>query len=290
MLRGAAVIVLLMLNLCLWGVLVLAVALLKLIFVRTRLRRPILKLMARLAEGWVGSNNRIFDLLLPTAWDIRGVDGIQYDGHYLIVANHISWVDIFVLFRAFHGEAAFIRFFLKHELFWVPIIGQACWALDFPFMKRYSPEYLEKHPEKKGEDLRTTRRSCRRYRGIPVAILNFLEGTRFSLEKQADQGSPYRFLLRPRIGGISFVFASLGEQLDSFFDVTLAYPGHEVRFLQFISGKVERVTVIARRVDVPPEFCSPEVTEAGPVRERFKGWIEELWREKDALLAKLLAP
>src|SRR5205823_4868486 len=127
-----------------------------------------------------------------------------------------------------------------------------------------------------------------RYRGIPVAILNFLEGTRFSLEKQADQASPYRWLLRPRIGGISFVFASLGEQLDAFFDVTLAYPGHEVRFLQFISGKVERVTVVARRIAVPPDFCTGAVTEAGPVRERFKEWIEQIWREKDALLDRLL--
>lgn len=290
MLRGVAVVLLLLLNLCFWGIPVLAVALVKLIFVRTRLRRSILKTMARLAEGWVGGNNRIFDLLLPTKWDIQGVEGIQYDGHYLIVSNHISWVDIFVLFRAFHGEAAFIRFFLKHALFWAPIVGQACWALDFPFMKRYSAEYLEKHPEKRGADLETTRRSCRRYRGIPVAVLNFLEGTRFSMEKQADQASPYRWLLRPRIGGISFVFASLGEQLDAFFDVTLAYPGHDVRLLQFLAGKLDRVTVIARRVDVPPEFCSAAVTEPGPVRERFKEWIEGIWREKDALLTQLLAP
>ena len=110
---------------------------------------------------------------------------------------------------------------VKHQLVWFPIVGQASQALEFPFMKRYTPDYLAKHPEKRGRDLETTRRACQRYRQIPVAILNFVEGTRFTLEKHADQESPYRHLLRPRIGGISFVLASLGDQLDGFFDVTL---------------------------------------------------------------------
>ncbi len=47
-------------------------------------------------------------------------------------------------------------------------------------------------------------------------------------EKHADQESPYRHLLRLRIGGISFVLASFGEQMDAIFDVTLAYPHHDV--------------------------------------------------------------
>jgi len=289
MLRGLAVVVLLTLNVCFWGAPILVVGLVKLLVVRTPLRRPVLVTMAYLAEGWVGFNNRIFDLLLPTVWDIQGVGGVQYDAHYLIVSNHVSWVDIFVVLRVFHRRMAFIRFFLKNALFWVPIVGQACWALDFPFMKRHSAEYLARHPEKRGTDLQTTRRACRRYRGIPVAILNFMEGTRFSREKQADEGSPYRWLLRPRVGGISFVFAVLGDDLDGFFDVTLAYPGHDVTFLELISGKVERITAVARRISVPPEFCTAEVTEPGAVRDRFKEWIEQIWREKDAILDRLLA-
>ena len=117
-------------------------------------------MLASLATRWVGGNDRIFDRMLPTLWEIEGIgDDVRPDGHYLIVSNHVSWVDIFALFRAFHGRAAFIRFFLKQQLFWVPIIGQACWALEFPFMKRHSPEYLKEHPEKRGEDLATTRKT-----------------------------------------------------------------------------------------------------------------------------------
>jgi hypothetical protein len=151
-------------------------------------------------------------------------------------------------------------------------------------MRRYSPEYLAKHPEKRGRDLETTRRAVQHYRDVPVAILNFVEGTRFTREKHADQESPYRQLLRPRIGGIAFVLASMGEQLEAFLDVTLAYPGGDVRVWDFVSGRVPRITVGVRRIDVPSEFYTAAITEPGPARDRFKAWIGEVWREKDELL------
>jgi 1-acyl-sn-glycerol-3-phosphate acyltransferase len=288
MLRGILIFFLLFVNLCLWGIPVLLVGLTKL-FVRGVKRRPIILFLARLGEKWVAGNNRIFDALLSTEWDIEGIEGTRYDGHYLIISNHLSWVDIFALFRAFHGHTALIRFFLKQELIWMPIVGQASWALEFPFMKRYTSDYLARHPEKRGTDLETTRRLCRRYRKVPVAILNFIEGTRFTREKQADQESPYRHLLRPRIGGISFVLASFGDQLDAIFDVTLAYPRHDVTMWEFVTNRVPSVVVRARRIEVTPELVDPAITEPGQARDRLKGWIDELWREKDALLDVILS-
>lgn len=156
-------------------------------------------------------------------------------------------------------------------------------------MRRYLPEYLEKHPEKRGRDLETAHRACQRYRHTPVAILAFVEGTRFAPEKLVEHDSPYRHLLRPRIGAISFVLASLGDQLDAMLDVTLAYPGGNVTLWQFVTGGVKKIAVRVRRLDVPPEFCIPAITEPGAVRERFKAWIESIWREKDALLEQLLS-
>jgi len=290
MLRGLATIILLLFNVLLWGSLILLVGLVKLVMPTKPSRTRVVRALAWLAEHWVGGNDAIFDLLLPTKWEITGVEGTRYEGRYLIISNHISWVDIFAVSRAFHGHAAFLRFFLKHQLIWSPIIGQACAALEFPFMHRYSPEYLAKHPEKRGEDLETARRLCRRYRFIPVAILNFVEGTRFSGEKHADQDSPYRHLLRPRVGGVAFALASLGENLDGMFDVTLAYPGHDTTMWQFVTGRIARISIHARRIDVPAEFMTSAVTEPGEVRERFKIWIDQLWREKDAQLAAMLQP
>ncbi len=288
MLRGLATIVLLFFNLLFWGTLVVLGGLVKLCMPTKPSRTRIVRLLAWLAEHWVGGNDAIFDLLLPTKWDISGIDDVRYEGRYLIISNHISWVDIFALFRLFHDRTAFIRFFLKSQLIWFPIAGQACAALEFPFMHRYTPEYLAKHPEKRGKDLETSRRLCRRYRFIPVAILNFCEGTRFSREKHADQASPYRHLLRPRAGGVSFALASLGENLDAMFDVTLAYPGHDITMWDFVSGRVDRIVIRARRLEVPAQFLSAAVTEPGPVREEFKTWIDQVWREKDELLDELL--
>ena len=290
MLRAAVIILLLPLNLVLWGTPVLVGGVVKLLTFGAARRRVIL-FLSWLGERWAAGNDWIFDRVLNVEWDIDGIvdsEGeLNRDGHYLIISNHVSWVDIFALFRAFRGKVAFLRFFLKRVLIWFPIAGQACWAMEFPFMRRYSPEYLVRHPEKRGRDLETTRKFCRRYRRIPVAILNFLEGTRFTREKHEDQNSPYRHLLRPRVGGISFVLASLADQLDAMYDVTLVYPHAEATMWEFASNQIPRITIRARRIEIPEEFLNDAITHPSPTRERFKEWIEGIWREKDALMESL---
>jgi 1-acyl-sn-glycerol-3-phosphate acyltransferase len=287
LIRGAITVVLLALNTLFWGILVTFLGIVKLLAPTPETRRRIRLALTGLGDRWAGGNNVIFDAMLNTKWDIAGVDGLSPDGHYLIISNHISSLDIFVVFRAFHGRVAFIRFFLKRNLIWVPIVGQACWAMDFPFMRRYTAEYLERHPEKRGRDLEATRLTCRRYRRIPVAILNFLEGTRFTAEKHDEQASPYRHLLRPRIGGTAFVLSSLGEHLDSVIDVTIAYPTRDVTMWQFLTNQVDRIVLRARVLDVPPQFLSDPITEPGPARDAFREWIEGVWREKDDLAGQL---
>ena len=64
---------------------------------------------------------------------------MHINGHYLVLANHQSWVDILVLQKVFNRRIPLLRFFLKRQLFWVPLLGLAWWALDFPFMGRYTP-------------------------------------------------------------------------------------------------------------------------------------------------------
>ena len=257
----------------------LLIGLVKLPVPRSELRRRLILAAAWLGERWVGGNNRIFDLFLPVQWHVDGVDVDDPRGHYLLLSNHVSWVDIFALFRVFHGRAAFIRFFMKAQLIWMPVAGQACAALEFPFMRRYSPEYLARYPEKRGRDLVMARRMCRRYRRVPVAVAIFLEGTRFTREKHENQESPYRHLLRPRVGALSFALAALGDQLDAVLDVTLAYPAGDTSMWNFVSGRLREVRVVVRRLHVPPELLTESID-----REALKLWIDQVWREKDALL------
>lgn len=292
MIRGVVTVALLLGNLLLFGMPVALGGIVKFAVQftapRSRLRTRVIVLLASIAERWAAGNDRIIEWMLPTRWEIEGIPSdLRPEGHYLLVSNHQSWADILVLFRAFHRRMAFPRFFMKRQLIWFPIVGQGCWALEFPFMQRYTPEYLQKHPEKRGKDLETTRRACQRYRHVPVAIANFVEGTRFSTEKHDDQDSPYRHLLRPRVGGISYVLASLGDQLDAVFDVTIAYQG-EPAFWRFVTGDMNTIRVHVRRLEPHEEFFTRAITVPGPERERFKSWIEQVWREKDQLLDRML--
>jgi 1-acyl-sn-glycerol-3-phosphate acyltransferase len=291
MIRAFLLCVVLPLNLLFWGILVFGVAALKLIAPTPDLRRRVILLAAHFGERWVGWNDWFIDHLLDTKWEVTGLpEGLRLDGRYLIISNHVSWIDIVALFRTFHEHTPLIRFFIKSSLIWLPVVGQCSWALEFPFMRRYSAEYLAKHPEKRGKDLETTREACRRFRTMPVSILNFAEGTRITRQKHAQQESPFHHLLRPRPGGTGFVLSTLGDQLDGFLDVTIAYPGrhHATTMADFIMNRFERVRVHVRKLDVPPEFLTEVISEAGPARDRFKAWMETIWREKDALLETML--
>lgn len=280
MLRAPLLGILLFLNIAFWAAAILLGGIFKLL-TRGESRRRVILALSAMAEQWVRVNNRLFDLFLTTRWEVSPIPPVAKDGRYLIISNHVSWIDILAVLHAFEGRTAFIRFFLKYELLWVPLVGQACKALEFPFMRRYSPEYLARHPEKRGRDLETTIIACQRYRDIPVAILNYAEGTRFTARKREAQGSPYRHLLRPRVGGIGFVLASLGAELDAVFDVTIVYPRTDVTFVDFLLNRIDWIHVETRKLDVPRQFLTPAVTEPGPAREEFKKWMETLWREKD---------
>src|SRR5262249_56446107 len=102
-LRGLAVIIRLLGNLLVWGIPVALGGIVKFAVQMTapksRLRTRVIRALAGLGERWAGVNDRIFDWLLPTTWDIEGIgDDVRPEGHYLIISNHVSWVDIFVLF------------------------------------------------------------------------------------------------------------------------------------------------------------------------------------------------
>ncbi|BAU72101.1 acyltransferase [Metapseudomonas furukawaii] len=290
LLTGSATTLLLLLNtLTLIGPM-LVIALLKLVLPGQSLKDTCSRGVMWIAEAWAENCKRVFALLTPTHWDIRGGEGLRQDTSYLVISNHQSWVDIPALVQAFNRKAPYFKFFLKKELIWVPFLGLAFWALDYPFMKRYSKAFLEKHPEMKGKDLAITRAACEKFKRLPVTVVNYLEGTRFTPAKHAAQQSPYRFLLKPKAGGVAFVLASLGEQLDAVLDVTLVYPGQAVPgFWALLSGQVPWVTVDIRTRELDPALWQGDYENDGVFRQYVQGWVSDLWREKDARIAELRA-
>ena len=242
------------------------------------------------AEFWAENCKRIFALLTPTHWDIRGNAELRRDRSYLVISNHQSWVDIPALVQAFNRRTPYFKFFLKQQLIWVPFLGLAFWALDYPFMKRYSKAFLDKNPHMKGKDLEITKAACEKFKRLPVTVVNFLEGTRFTPAKQAQQQSPYRYLLKPKAGGVAFVLATLGEQIDAVLDVTLVYPeGNPPGFWALLSGQVDQVIVDIQTRNLAAELWQGDYQNDPVFRQYMQDWVTQLWQEKDARIAQIRA-
>ncbi|MBC3496613.1 acyltransferase [Pseudomonas sp. SWRI100] len=242
------------------------------------------------AETWSEIDKAIFALCIPTQWDIRGVDRLRKDTSYLAVSNHQTWVDIPALIESLNRRTPFFKFFLKKELIWVPLLGLAWWGLDYPFMKRYSKAFLDKHPELKGKDLEITKAACELFKRQPVTVVNYLEGTRFTEAKRQEQQSPYRYLLKPKAGGVAFVLAALGEQLDALLDVTIVYPGNQAPgFWDLLNGSISRVIIDIQVRELDPALWDGDYENDPAFRQTVQAWVNQLWLEKDQRIEELRA-
>jgi 1-acyl-sn-glycerol-3-phosphate acyltransferase len=245
------------------------------------------RMLVAIAESWIGVNNFLFGLFTRIRWQVEGLAGLRRDGNYLVLCNHQSWVDIPVLQKVFNRRVPFMRFFLKQQLIWVPLLGPAWWALDFPFMKRYSRETLLRHPELQGRDREATRQACAKFRHMPVSVMNFVEGTRFTPAKHDAQSSPYRHLLRPKAGGLAFVLDAMGDALHAVLDVTIVYPEGRGTMMDLIAGRVHDIRVHVRELPIDATLVGSYDDDAA-FRGRVKLWVNALWHEKDARVAQML--
>jgi len=280
---------LIVLNTMLFFVLLLPFIALKLLVPYHPFKVYISQRMMSLAQVWCTFNSGIMALTQKTQWEITGVENLNMQGTYLVTSNHYSWADIFVLQHVLGGRVPFLKFFIKQELIWVPMLGLVWWAMDMPFMKRYSKAYLAKHPEKYGHDMATTRKSCESFKDYPVAVINFLEGTRFRKHKHQNQESPYKHLLRPKAGGASLALSVMGNVLTNVVDVTLCYPENESKgfFWGLLSGKVPRIVAHVRILPVPVDVADQDYVNDKAYRERIQNWVNQLWAEKDVILSSL---
>jgi 1-acyl-sn-glycerol-3-phosphate acyltransferase len=281
-LRGALTGAVLGLNTLLIAASLVLPALAKLLLPAPAVRRTADQALNALASAWVAINNAWIAAVRPNArWDVQGVEGLHRSGWYLVSSNHQSWVDILVLQRIFHGRIPFLKFFLKQELIWVPVIGLAWWALDFPFMKRGRGQGARRN------DLQTTREACEKFKRIPTSVINFVEGTRFTPAKHALQNSPYRHLLKPKIGGLGVALATMGEQFEALLDVTIVYPQGTPRFWDLLCGRIDAVVVRVHQREIPPAVLGSDPVGDKPYRQRISAWVEQQWAQKDLLIDEL---
>ena len=207
--------------------------------------------------------------------------------NYLLVSNHQTWVDIFVLLIGTDKTIPSTRFFMKRELLWIPLVGFVAWSMDFPVMRRYSRQYLAKHPEKRGQDLATVRKSCEKFKQIPVTVVNFSEGTRNSPEKIRQANSRFTHLLPPKAGGVATVLAAVGDHLDYACDCTIDYPDGVPTFWDWMCGRAGRMNLHMRVVDLPDvQDLGKQNQISADSREEVKAFLEALWTAKDQRLSQ----
>jgi 1-acyl-sn-glycerol-3-phosphate acyltransferase len=289
LLRGCVALTLLAFNTLFWCLVLFACALVKLALPFRVVRVRIDPLLNRIAGLWIACNSGWMRLTQRTRWDVEGLQELRYEGWYLVNCNHQSWADIFVLQHLLNGRIPMLKFFLKQELIYVPVIGLAWWALDFPFMQRHGKAELRRRPELRSQDADATRRACEKFAMVPTSVMNFAEGTRFTAAKHVAQGSPYRHLLKPKAGALALALNAMGERFRSLIDVTIVYPGGAPNFWQFLCGTAPRVVVRLRELPIPVQFCSGDYSGEPAFRVSFQKWLGDLWEYKDRQIDDLLA-
>lgn len=256
-------------------------ALLKLVLPAQAVRRRIDPWLNGIATQWISRNTSWISRIQPEIWNVQGTADLRLADWYLVNCNHQSWVDIFVLQRALNKRIPLLKFFLKQSLLYVPVIGLAWWALDFPFLKRYSKAQLRRNPALGRRDQDTARRACAKFSLVPTSVMVFAEGTRFSEAKRLAQSSPYANLLKPKAGALATTLNAMGSRFRSMIDATIIYPDGAPSFWDLACGRAGRIIVRIRETPVPANFCTSDYAKDPAFRSEFHHWLALQWEAKD---------
>ncbi len=284
-LRGAIAGLLLLLNIIIMSFLVIVAGVFSMIMPFRQIKKAFTTIQNDIVTSlWSDFNYLIIKLVSKTQIEVQGQAPLDYNSWYFVIANHCSWADILILQHVFNRKIRLLKFFMKQELLWsLPMGGLACWMLGYPFMKRYSKGYLKKHPEKKGADLEAAKTACRLFENRPTTVINFLEATRFTPEKQKARSSPYKHLLRPKVGGAALVLNELQSRIKELINVTLIYSDPNPSFWRFMSGQIKKITVHYTVLPLGEENFG-DYYHNGAFRKNFQAWINRLWQQKDEMI------
>jgi len=282
--KGTIVLLIAILNTLFWVPILIVFSIIKLIIPISFVQNILSKFLVWIAENWIWMNTAPHQLLHGNKIEVAGLQQLDIDDWYLVVSNHRVAADIPILQNVFLRKIPFLKFFLKKELIWIPLLGIAWWALDFPFMRRFSAEYLAKNPDMKGKDLEVTQKACEKFKDFPISVLNFVEGTRFSEAKRNKQHSKFKHLLKPKSGGVGFVLGSMGLQMTYLLQVSIKYLPKAPSAWEYLSGRYDKVEIIIKKVKIPMNLKNKNYITDRLFRKDLQLWLNDLWCEQDARL------
>ena len=193
----------------------------------------------------------------------------------------------------YRGRIPITKFFLKQSLIFIPIIGQACYAIGMPFLRRYTRAQILKNPKLKTKDLDSTRKACQSLLVYPSSLVNFVEGTRFTKAKARSCKSPYQNLMPPKAASLAVALGMIGKNIDCLLNTTILYPDHKGQgsiFYALLCGRLDRV--IARVEVIDKEFIEQKLVGDYIGDKQFKrsftNELRSIWQKKDEQIANLL--
>ena len=284
-LRGVITLAFILCNTIIHTLLLIPFAAIKLAVPMKSIEARLTKIHDGIGESWIACNHWFFKLSRTLNIEVSGDQELERAQWYLCVANHQSWADVLVIQFVLNRKIPFLKFFIKKQLLWLPIFGAVWYAMDFPFMSRYSKEQIRKKPHLRGKDIETTRKACQKFKYKPVSIMNFVEGTRYTKAKHAAQNSPYTHLLKPRAGGIAFVLEALDGKINKILSMSIVYQGSS-NFWYFLCGKTKDIRFDVETLDVDPSFVG-SYQEDEIFRKNFQSKVTELWRRKDIRIEEM---
>lgn len=238
-------------------------------------------LMDACYRAWVLCCGTWFRYVLGMDWQLDSSLKRSSEQWHLVVANHRSWVDVFVVLLQVQGRMPLPRIFMKDTLLWLPLVGSATKLMGFPQVKRFSKAKLAQRPELVARDREITLAACKPLMQAPSSVMTFAEGTRFTQPKHTQQDSPYQHLLRPKAGGLWMVLQAMPGRFLSITDLNVVYLNGTPSFWDLLCGRVQGVYVKARQVAIPSAFQN--ITESTD-KQAFYGWLNGYWQDKDCTM------
>jgi 1-acyl-sn-glycerol-3-phosphate acyltransferase len=239
-----------------------------------------------MGSATVASITSALRILHKLQWDFQIPKDVNTETWYIAMSNHQSWADIFILLAAGHKKIPLLKFFMKKELQWIPIIYLVHKTVDMPFLNRHSRAQIQANPELKRVDYENAKKAAKRFSRNPSSAFSFAEGTRFTSEKHSSQESPYSNLLKPKVGALAIALSGM-PQVNTLIDFTVVYATQKRSTWDFLCGDLSKAKVVAKTYALPENLKNRSFEEEDDYRKSFQTFVDAIWLEKQETIKDL---
>ena len=238
-------------------------------------------------SNWAVANiTTALKILHKLEWDFQIPKDLNTETWYIAISNHQSWADIFILLAAGHKKIPLLKFFMKKELKWIPIIYLVHKTVDMPFLNRHSRAQIQANPELKKVDYENAKKAAKRFSRNPSTAFSFAEGTRYTFQKHSAQESPYSNLLKPKVGALAIALSGM-PQVNTLIDFTVVYATQKRSTWDFLCGDLSKAKVVAKTYPLPENLKNRSFEEEDEYRKIFQTLIDAIWLEKQQTIKDL---